>query len=77
MRPMLVALCGSGLGSIGGITGSGGASGGIIIDPDAMGDLQWPLPGYTTLTTLFGEPDAIRGQPLRGVDIPAPAGTPI
>lgn len=41
------------------------------------GELQWPVPGYTSLSTRFGEPDAIRGLPHKGIDIPAPEGTPI
>lgn len=41
------------------------------------GTLQWPLPGYFTLTTLFGEVDAFGREGHRGVDIAAPAGTPI
>lgn len=43
----------------------------------AAGDLQWPLPGFTTISCQFGEPDAIRGLPHKGTDIPAPEGTPI
>lgn len=50
----------------------GGATGGI-----PAGALQWPLPGYTTISCGFGEPDAIRGLPHKGIDIPAPEGTPI
>ena len=65
MRPMLLALCG---GAPGGILPGGGA---------AAGSLQWPLPGYTTISCGFGEPDAISGQPHKGIDIPAPEGTPI
>lgn len=37
----------------------------------------WPLPGYNTITTYFGQPDAIYGQPHRGMDIAAPYMTPI
>ena len=65
MRPMLLALCGV---APGGILPGGGA---------AAGPLQWPLPGYTTISCGFGEPDAISGQPHKGIDIPAPEGTPI
>lgn len=50
----------------------GGATGGI-----PAGALQWPLPGYATISCYFGEPDAIRGLPHKGIDIPAPEGTPI
>ena len=65
MRPMLLALCG---GVPGDMLPGGGA---------AAGSLQWPLPGYTTISCGFGEPDAISGQPHKGIDIPAPEGTPI
>ena len=51
----------------------GGAMGGDI----PAGELQWPLPGYTTISCSFGEPDAIRGQPHKGIDIPAPERTPV
>lgn len=51
----------------------GGAAGGSI----PAGALQWPLPGYTTISCGFGEPDAIRGLPHKGIDIPAPEGTPV
>lgn len=50
----------------------GGTTGGI-----SAGALQWPLPGYTTISCTFWEPDAIRGLPHKGIDIPAPEGTPI
>lgn len=66
MRPMLLALCGTG--AAGGELPGGGA---------AAGTLQWPLPGYTTISCGFGEPDAIHGQPHKGIDIPVPEGTPI
>lgn len=66
MRPMLLALCGTG--AAGGELPGGGA---------AAGTLQWPLPGYTTISCGFGEPDAIHGEPHKGIDIPAPEGTPI
>lgn len=49
-----------------------GTTGGI-----SAGALLWPLPGYTTISCRFGEPDAIRGLPHKGIDIPAPEGTPI
>lgn len=62
MRPMLLALC-----------GTGAADGGNA----AAGALLWPLPGFTTISCGFGEPDAIHGQPHKGIDIPAPEGTPI
>lgn len=65
MRPMLVALCGPGLGA-----GTGTPSAGD-------GTLLWPLPGHTTLTTHFGEADAFGNPGHRGIDVPAPGGTPI
>lgn len=49
--------------------------GGIFSGGD--GTLQWPLPGYSNLTTLFGAPDAFGRPGHRGVDIAAPAGTSI
>ena len=65
MRPMLVALCGPGLGA------------GTGTPPAGDGTLLWPLPGHTTLTTHFGEADAFGNPGHRGIDIPAPGGTPI
>lgn len=41
------------------------------------GTLQWPLPGYMDISTEFGAPDAFGRPGHKGVDIPAPAGTPI
>lgn len=41
------------------------------------GTLQWPLPGYTNITTNFGEPDAFGRLGHRGIDIAAGEGTPI
>ena len=49
--------------------------GGIFTGGD--GTLQWPLPGCSNLTTLFGEPDAFGRPGHKGIDIAAPAGTPI
>lgn len=49
--------------------------GGIYAGGD--GTLQWPLPGYSNLTTLFGEPDAFGRPGHKGIDIAAPADTPI
>lgn len=66
VRPALLAMCGTD--AAGGKLPGGGA---------ATGTLQWPLPGYTTISCGFGEPDAIHGQPHKGIDIPAPEGTPI
>ena len=62
---MLVALCGSGLGA------------GTGTPPAGDGTLLWPLPGHTMLTTHFGEADAFGNPGHRGIDIPAPGGTPI
>ena len=41
------------------------------------GELQWPLPGHTYISCHYGEPDAINGNPHKGIDIPALEGTPI
>ena len=41
------------------------------------GTLQWPLPGYTNITTNFGAPDAFGRPGHRGIDIAAGEGTPI
>lgn len=41
------------------------------------GTLQWPLPGYTYISTQFGVPDAFGRPGHKGIDIPALAGTPI
>lgn len=65
MRPMLVQLCGTGIG-----TGTG-------MPPVGEGALLWPLPGHTSMTTQFGEADAFGNPGHRGIDIPAPEGTPI
>ena len=50
-----------------------GNSSGVIVD----GEFCWPLPGHTTISCNFGEPDAFGNPGHRGADIPAPAGTPI
>lgn len=65
MRPMLVKLCCTGIG-----TGTG-------VPPVGEGALLWPLPGHTSMTTQFGEADAFGNPGHRGIDIPAPEGTPI
>lgn len=65
MRPMLVQLCGTEIG-----TGTG-------MPPVGEGALLWPLPGHTSMTTQFGEADAFGNPGHRGIDIPAPEGTPI
>ena len=64
MRPMLVQLCGTG-------TSTG------TVPPVGDGSMIWPLPGHTSLTTHFGEADAFGNPGHRGIDIPAPEGTPI
>ena len=50
-----------------------GNSSGVIVD----GEFCWPLPGHTTISCNFGEPDAFGNPGHRGTDIPAPEGTPI
>lgn len=65
LRPMLVQLCGTGIS-----TGTG-------VPPIGDGSLVWPLPGYTYLSTHFGEVDAFGNPGHRGIDIPASEGTPI
>lgn len=53
-----------------------GGGGSVIGD----GSVMWPLPGYTRLSSVFGEDRWIWGVADTnhgGVDIPAPAGTPI
>ena len=65
MRPMLVQLCGT------------GTSTGTAVPPVGDGSMIWPLPGHTGLTTHFGEADAFGNPGHRGIDIPAPEGTPI
>lgn len=65
MRPMLVQLCGT------------GTSTGTAVPPVGDGSMIWPLPGHTGLTTHFWEADAFGNPGHRGIDIPAPEGTPI
>ena len=65
MRPMLVQLCGT------------GTSTGTAVPPVGDGSMIWPLPGHTSMTTQFGEADAFGNPGHRGIDIPAPEGTPI
>lgn len=64
MRPMLVQMCGTG-------TSTG------TVPPVVDGSMIWPLPRHTSLTTHFGEADAFGNPGHRGIDIPAPEGTPI
>lgn len=40
------------------------------------GSYSWPLPGHTYLSSNYGDTDG-RSSPHNGIDIPAPAGTPI
>ncbi len=42
-----------------------------------VGSLQWPLPGCMQISTPFGVPDAFGNPGHKGIDIPAPEGTPI
>lgn len=61
---------------------SGTSGGGFITgNPSAngSGNFIWPLPGYTSLSSVFGWRNCpYHGRELHGaVDIPAPAGTPI
>lgn len=47
---------------------------------DTGGDYMWPLPGYYRLTSAFGyriHPITHKAHSHTGIDIPAPAGTPI
>ena len=46
---------------------------------DGTGEFAWPIPGYTTLSSDFGTVRYIYGvkDVHRGMDVPAPAGTPI
>lgn len=46
---------------------------------DGTGEFAWPIPGYTSLSSDFGTVRYIYGvkDVHRGMDIPAPAGTPI
>ena len=45
----------------------------------ANGEFQWPIPGFYSLSSDYGDTPMIYGRPdtHRGMDIPAPAGTPI
>lgn len=45
--------------------------------PAGDGELLWPLPGYSHISCYFGEPDAFGNAGHKGIDIPAPEGTPI
>jgi murein DD-endopeptidase MepM/ murein hydrolase activator NlpD len=41
-------------------------------------NFQWPLPrDFTRLSTHYGAMDASHDRPHKGIDIPAPAGTPV
>lgn len=46
---------------------------------DGTGEFSWPIPGYTSLSSDFGTVRVIYGvrDVHRGMDVPAPAGTPI
>lgn len=49
------------------------------VDMEFNGVFAWPIPGYTKLSSDFGTTRVIYGvtDVHRGMDIPAPAGTPI
>lgn len=40
------------------------------------GGTRWPLPGYTFISSYFGDSEG-RDHSHKGIDIPAPAGTPV
>ena len=51
----------------------------LTIPDYSTGEFIWPLPGYTTISSPFGSKRFINGKwdVHRGIDIPAPEGTPI
>ena len=55
------------------------ASSGTTVEYWDGGQFQWPLPGYYRISSEFGANRVINGvaDTHRGMDIPAPAGTPI
>ena len=58
---------------------AGSSTGNSYVLGDGKGQFQWPIPGYTTLSSDFGTVRWIYGvkDVHRGMDVPAPAGTPI
>lgn len=44
--------------------------------PSGNGGWGWPLPGYTSISSNYGDTDG-RSAPHNGIDIPAPSGTAI
>ena len=44
--------------------------------PSGNGGWGWPLPGYTSISSNYGDTDG-RSTPHNGIDIPAPSGTAI
>ena len=57
----------------------GSSTGNTYVPGDGTGQFAWPIPGYYTLSSDFGTVRYIYGvkDVHRGMDIPAPAGTPI
>lgn len=58
---------------------AGSNTGNSYVLGDGTGQFAWPIPGYTTLSSDFGTVRYIYGvkDVHRGMDVPAPAGTPI
>ena len=58
---------------------AGSNTGNSYVLGDGLGQFQWPIPGYTTLSSDFGTVRYIYGvrDVHRGMDVPAPAGTRI
>ena len=58
---------------------AGSNTGNRYVLGDGLGQFQWPIPGYTTLSSDFGTVRYIYGvrDVHRGMDVPAPAGTRI
>lgn len=58
---------------------AGSNTGNSYVLGDGTGQFAWPIPGYTNLSSDFGTVRYIYGvkDVHRGMDVPAPAGTPI
>ena len=58
---------------------AGSNTGNSYVLGDGTGQFAWPIPGYTALSSDFGTVRYIYGvrDVHRGMDVPAPAGTPI